>query len=139
MSEEALIRELLRRFSDAVKRRDPSAIMECYVHSESLHIFDAAPPIQIDGWTSYKSIWSSTFSEFPGPASVCITELQLAVGTNLAYAHSIQVGSLTRRDGTVRSATFRVTDVFQKADGKWLIAHEHVSVPADPESGRACF
>jgi ketosteroid isomerase-like protein len=32
---------------------------------------------------------------------------------------------------------FRVTDVLRKAKGKWLIVHEHVSVPVDLATGKA--
>jgi ketosteroid isomerase-like protein len=30
----------------------------------------------------------------------------------------------------------RVTDVYRKTDGKWLIVQEHVSVPIDFSSGK---
>jgi len=32
-----------------------------------------------------------------------------------------------------------MTLCFKKIDGNWLIAHEHVSVPADLASGRAAL
>jgi len=32
--------------------------------------------------------------------------------------------------------TVRVTDVYRKIDGKWLIVHEHVSVPVDIKTGQ---
>ena len=36
--------------------------------------------------------------------------------------------TMTSKDGKVKSAEMRFTDVYQKqADGKWLIANEHVS------------
>jgi ketosteroid isomerase-like protein len=31
----------------------------------------------------------------------------------------------------------RWTACFRKIDGNWLIVHDQVSVPVDPESGRA--
>jgi ketosteroid isomerase-like protein len=31
----------------------------------------------------------------------------------------------------------RWTACYRKANGKWLITHEHVSVPVDMESGKA--
>ncbi len=30
-------------------------------------------------------------------------------------------------------------DVLEKRNGKWLIVHEHISFPVDPESGKADF
>jgi ketosteroid isomerase-like protein len=32
---------------------------------------------------------------------------------------------------------FRLTDVLRKVKGKWLIVHEHVSVPVDVATGKA--
>ena len=34
---------------------------------------------------------------------------------------------------------FRFTDVLRKMNGKWLIVHEHLSFPVDPETGKADF
>ena len=31
----------------------------------------------------------------------------------------------------------RVTDCYRKIDGKWLITHEHVSVPVDLATAKA--
>jgi ketosteroid isomerase-like protein len=32
--------------------------------------------------------------------------------------------------------TVRVTDVYRKINGTWLIVHEHVSVPVDLDTGK---
>jgi quercetin dioxygenase-like cupin family protein len=32
---------------------------------------------------------------------------------------------------------YRYTQILKRADGKWLIWHEHLSVPYDPETGKA--
>jgi ketosteroid isomerase-like protein len=41
------------------------------------------------------------------------------------------------KDGKKVEIAVRVTDGFQKIDGKWLIVHEHVSVPIDLNTGMA--
>jgi hypothetical protein len=41
------------------------------------------------------------------------------------------------KDGNPMDATMRITDVLRKSSGKWLIVHEHVSVPVDLASGKA--
>jgi ketosteroid isomerase-like protein len=33
----------------------------------------------------------------------------------------------------------RATVGYRKTDGRWLVVHEHVSVPIDMESGKALF
>lgn len=41
-----------------------------------------------------------------------------------------------RKDGNAMDVTMRITDVLRKSSGKWLIVHEHVSVPVDLDSGK---
>jgi ketosteroid isomerase-like protein len=50
---------------------------------------------------------------------------------SVAYSHSIQIGKFTGKDGYKMDLVVRVTDVYRKLKGKWLIAQEHVSVPVD--------
>jgi ketosteroid isomerase-like protein len=44
---------------------------------------------------------------------------------------------LTDKDSKRIKFGFRVTDVYRKIGGKWLIIHEHVSVPVDPATAKA--
>jgi ketosteroid isomerase-like protein len=39
--------------------------------------------------------------------------------------------------GLMVDYTVRVTDGFKKINGKWLIAHTHVSFPVDMRTGKA--
>ena len=55
----------------------------------------------------------------------------------LGYGHNIQRLTCSTANGTVQDFTTRVTDGYQKRDGKWLIAHEHISVPVDLATGKA--
>jgi ketosteroid isomerase-like protein len=57
--------------------------------------------------------------------------LEVAVGGDVAFSHSIQSGTLTGKDGKKFPLTVRVTDGYRKVNGQWLITHEHVSVPVD--------
>jgi ketosteroid isomerase-like protein len=41
------------------------------------------------------------------------------------------------KDGNPIDMTLRLTDVLRKIKGKWLIVHEHVSVPVDVATGKA--
>ena len=43
------------------------------------------------------------------------------------------------KDGKPLDLTLRVTDVYKKMNGKWLVVHEHVSWPVDLETGKADF
>jgi ketosteroid isomerase-like protein len=60
-----------------------------------------------------------------------LTDLDVAVGGDVAFSHSIQSGTLTGKDGKKFQMTVRVTDGYKRINGQWLITHEHVSVPVD--------
>lgn len=47
------------------------------------------------------------------------------------YGHNIQRIACTDAKGNKLDLTTCVTDGYRKVKGKWLIAHEHVSVPVD--------
>jgi SnoaL-like domain len=71
-----------------------------------------------------------------GPVTVELTDLDVAADRNLAYSHSIQHVAGTDKQGKKLDLTVRVTDVYKKARGRWLIIHEHVSVPVDLDAGK---
>jgi ketosteroid isomerase-like protein len=56
---------------------------------------------------------------------------------DLAFSHSNQRAVVTDKDGKKADITFRLTDVYRKINGKWLVVHEHVSVPVDVGTGKA--
>ena len=129
--DEAAIKALEDRFIAAFKARDVNAIMANYVPGQSLIVFDATPPRQYTGADAYKKDWEELFAAFPGATDFSLSDLDVTVGGDVAYGHSIQHASLTDKAGKKLELTIRVTDGYKKISGQWLISHEHVSVPVD--------
>jgi uncharacterized protein (TIGR02246 family) len=129
--DQAAIKALEDRFVTAFDARDVNAIMALYTPGDSLIVFDATPPRQYTGWAAYKKDWEAIFAANPGPTSMVLSDLDITVGGDVAYGHSIQVASFTDKSGKTMSSTMRVTDGYRKVNGQWLISHEHVSVPVD--------
>jgi ketosteroid isomerase-like protein len=75
-------------------------------------------------------------SEFKGAPKFEIADLDVFTAGALGYGHSIQHVAGTGAKGQPIDITVRVTDVYRKTNGKWLIEHEHVSVPVDLDSGK---
>ena len=71
------------------------------------------------------------FAAFPGPLDGTLTDLEVTVGGDVGYGHSVQRVIFTDKDGKKLEVTFRVTDGYKKVNGQWLISHEHVSLPVD--------
>ena len=130
------IRALEERFVAAFKAKDVDAIMKVYAPDQTMVVFDVIPPRQYVGAASYRKDWEKFFGSFDGPLTVELTDLDGVADRNLAYSHSIQRVAGTDKQGKKLDLTVRVTDVYKKVRGRWLIIHEHVSVPVDLETGK---
>jgi ketosteroid isomerase-like protein len=111
--------------------------MSFYVPDESLFVFDAAVPRQYVGAKAYRKNYEDFFAAFPGPLESENTDVAVAASGTLAYSRCIDTWRATDKDGKMTTFAFRVTDVYRKTGGKWLIFHEHVSFPVDFASGKA--
>ena len=136
-SDKAAIEALEQRYVKAFNAKDVNAIMENYAPGDQLFVFDAVPPRQYPSWEAYKKDWEGLFAAYPGPLSDAISDLNVNVIGTVAYAHHIEAGFFTRKDGTRVDVVARVSDVFRRIGDKWLIVHEHVSFPVDIDSGKA--
>jgi ketosteroid isomerase-like protein len=134
--DEQEIRALESRFAAAFNAKDLDAIMKFYVPGNDLFVFDVGVPRQHVGWEDYKKDWQDLLAMFSGPIKFEISDLSVASDGKIAYGHSIQHVWGKATDGSTIDMTVRVTDVYRKIDGKWLIVQEHVSVPIDFSSGK---
>jgi ketosteroid isomerase-like protein len=135
--DKAAIEALEQGLIGAFNAKDANAIMKYYVPGTGLFVFDVTPPRQHVGWDDYKKDWEDAFAAYPGPIKISISDLAVTIAGTVAYSHSIQSGQLTRKDGSKTQLVVRVTDVYRKIHGNWLIVQEHVSVPVDLDTGKA--
>jgi len=136
-SDKTAIEALEKRFADALNAKDLDAIMKVYAPARTLFVFDVGPPRQHVGWQDYKADWQQLLASFPGPITFSVSDLSITTAGSVAYGHSIQTLHSTRPNGSKFELVVRVTDVYQKIHGEWLIVQEHVSVPVDLDSGKA--
>ena len=129
--DEQEIRALEDKFVAAVGAKDVDAIMKLYVRGNELFVFDMGVPRQYVGWQAYKKDWQDFLGGFKGPVKFDVHDLSIVSDGKIAYSHSIQHGVGTNPDGSPFEVNARVTDIYRKIDGKWLIVQEHVSVPID--------
>ena len=137
--DEAEIKALEANVAASAQAKDVDAIMKNFVPDQTLIVFDVIPPRQCVGADSFKKNWQGFLDSFNGPVTVENSDLQVFADGKLAYAHYIQRIAGTGKDGKPIDFSFRMTDVLRKIGGKWLIVHEHVSVPVDIASGKADF
>jgi uncharacterized protein (TIGR02246 family) len=132
----AQIKALEARFAAAFNAKDVDAIMRVYESGARLVVFDVVPPRQYVGAAAYRKDWQDFFATLKGPVKFTISDLAIAADRNLAYSHSIQRVVGTDKNGKPIDLTVRLTDVYRKVDGHWLIEHEHVSVPVDLDTDK---
>ena len=75
-------------------------------------------------------------TQLMGPVKFEITDLHVFAAGSLGYGHSIQHVQGTNTKNQPIDLTVRVTDVYRKIKGDWLIVHEHVSVPVDLDTDK---
>jgi uncharacterized protein (TIGR02246 family) len=132
----AEIKALEERFAAAVMAKDLDAIMKVYVPDQTLFVFDVVPPRQYVGAAAYRKDWQEFLDGFNGPITAELTDLDITADDNLAFSHSIQRVAGTDKKGNKVDLTVRVTDVYKKINGNWLVIHEHVSVPVDLDTAK---
>ncbi len=133
----AAIKALEKNFVAGVNAKDVAKIMSNYEHSPNLVVFDVLPPRQYDGWEAYKKDWEGVLAGCSGAPKMEMTDLSIQAGKDFGFGHSIQHLACVQKNGKPMDLTVRVSDGYRKIDGKWLIAHEHVSVPVDLATGKA--
>ena len=131
------VKAVENRFMTAFRAKDVNAIMELCVPDESLIVFDVTPPLQRVGAEAYRKDWEEVFSRFEGPLQAAISDEDVTAGGDVAYVLSIHHVTGTMKGGNKVDYTVRVTDGLKKINGKWLIAHTHVSLPVDMRTGKA--
>ena len=124
------------RVAQGVEARNARTILANYVPGDSLIVFDAIPPREYRGWEAYRKDWQGILDACTAAPTMEITDLKIEAERSLAYSHSIQHFVCAAKGGKLE-LTMRTTDVYRKIGGKWLIVHEHNSVPADLATAKA--
>jgi ketosteroid isomerase-like protein len=138
MSDKSQIEGLERGFIAGWKAKNVNKVMS-YYDKGGLFVFDVGTPRDHPSWASYKKDWSDFFAENPDLGELKLTDLAITVSGDTAWSHSVQGPVTATIGGKKTPLTVRVTDVYHKAGGRWLIVQEHVSVPVDFQSGQADF
>ncbi len=136
MSNRAQIEALEDRFAAAFNAKDVDAIMKVYVPDQTLFVFDVSTPRQYVGAAAYRKDWQDFLATLKGPIKFQLSDLEVSNDGKIGYGHSIQHVTGTDTKGKPVDLTVRVTDVYRKIDGKWLIVEEHVSVPVNFDTGK---
>lgn len=137
MSNNTELHGLIDSWVAANLAKNLDAIIEHY--AEDVLAFDAILQLQFKGRAAYRAHWQMCLQMCAGPTTFEVRELQQEAGGELAFGHFLAYCGGTDAEGKSQGCWLRVSQGYRKQSGRWLIAHEHFSVPFDPESGQALF
>jgi uncharacterized protein (TIGR02246 family) len=134
-ADEDQIRALIDDRVKAVRAKDINGAMSS--SAPDILSFDVVNPLQYAGRDALKKRMQDWFSAFQGPIGHEICDLKITTGDDVAFSHGLNRVIETKTDGEKIEMYWRATVCYCKIDGKWMVTHEHNSVPFDPKSGRA--
>ncbi len=132
---ETHIRQLIEQGVEAIRARDIDKLMPDY--APTIVSFDVVGQLQYIGLEAIRKRMADWFSSFDGLIGFEISDLSVNVTADMAFCHRLNHVNATKKDGGQLDMRWRETACYRKLDSKWLITHQHSSVPFDPESGLA--
>lgn len=133
--DEAEIRNLINRWSRALEAKDLDGLTANYRPDAVL--YDVKPPYKTEGPAAIRQLWQECLPYFPASFQSEHRELKVTVGGDVAFVHGLHhMKPLDPPDHPCGQSWLRVTTGYRKVDGRWFVAHEHVSFPFDCTTGQ---
>ena len=136
-SGDAEIRALVDRWAKAFEAHDIDGIMANYAPGDAVVAYDIAPPLQYKGNESYRKDYQEFLAQYDGPIHVEYRDMRILNSGDVGFVHTLERFTGRLKGGQQSDMWIRYTGGLQKMNGKWLIVHDHVSVPTDFENGKA--
>jgi uncharacterized protein (TIGR02246 family) len=137
-ADKAQIQALEQQLAATIAAKDLNKIMQFYAPGEDLFVFDLIPPRQYVGAAAWRKNFEGFYTTVAaGPMTVELSDLDVMTDGKLGFTHYTSHITSSDKDGKKFEMVMRTTDVLKKIKGKWLIVHEHNSVPVDLATGKA--
>ena len=134
---EAEIRQVYDGWAKAFSAHDLDGIMSFYAPGDAVLSYDIAPPLEYKGNAAYRKDYADFLAMFDGPLTVEFRETHVVAGEDVGFIYTLERITGTMKGGSKMDMWLRATSGLRKINGKWLIVHDHVSVPTDFESGKS--
>ena len=132
---EAEIRALVKARARAVRAGDVDASVADL--SPDVESFDVVGPLRRKGSGDVRGRAEQWFGTFSGPIGFEIRDLRISAGQDVGFAHYLyRVTGAFKAGGGIKMWV-RTTLCCERVDGRWMVTHEHQSVPFDPATGKA--
>jgi NAD(P)H-dependent FMN reductase/ketosteroid isomerase-like protein len=131
---EAAVRGRLDEIVGGLRAKDLEALRKVY--APDVRSFDVEPPLEHAGVDAKLKNWAKVFTFFE-KVDYELRDLNVVVSGDLAVGHGFgRVSGTLHTGAAVDGMWVRVTFVFRKTGGDWMIVHDQASVPFDMATGQ---
>jgi uncharacterized protein (TIGR02246 family) len=133
---EEQIKSLYDQWKSAFEARDLDGIMSVYAPGDEVISYDISPPLQYRGNDAYRKDYEEFLNHYDGPIHVEYRDMRIVSSGDVGFVHALERLTGKLKDGTQSDFWLRATSGVRKIHGKWLIVHDHLSVPIDFATGK---
>jgi ketosteroid isomerase-like protein len=126
-SDNEQIRDLLLRWAETTRKGQLDDVLDN--HAADAVIFDVLPPMKYEGTDAYRKSWGEWQPNTIEMGHFDIHELKITVGQDVAFAHCFILCGGTLESGKQFEDWVRATFCLQKINNRWLVEHQHISMP----------
>jgi len=101
--------------------------------------FDVVPPLRFVGSAALRGRFLQWFDSYEGSISIEVRDLNILASGDIAVAYWLSRAKGTLKNGREVGFWVRATICYQRSNDRWLVTHEHISLPVNFESGSAAI
>lgn len=128
------IRDLVQARVEAVRAKDLDAIAETL--AEDVESFNVLPPHRITGRDVVLEGTRAWFGAYPATIGYEVHDLQVSADGDVGFCAFVYRVTGTLGSGDDVDMWVRATLGCERRDGRWVVTHDHESVPWDPQTGQ---
>lgn len=129
------LRDLVAERVAAVHAKDPELLAAR--QADDVVTFDVLPPLLSHGSASVAEHTQSWFDGYASDIGYEVEELQVTAEGDLGFCSFVYHVTGTLASGDEVDMWVRATLCCRRIDGRWVIVHDHESVPFDAATGKA--
>lgn len=127
-SNEAALSQCIETLAQAIRDKNINELMAHY--APDIVVYDLMPPLEVRSADAYRKNFERWFASMQGPIDYQMHDVRISLSENHAFSHCLSHVTGAREGGRKADYWVRVTTCFHKVNGQWLVAHEHISMPA---------
>ena len=125
------VRECFDKFNEAWKARDLAFVRSYYAHDPDMLLFFERR--QLRGWDKVETLYENMFAHaLAGSVKSTYSNVDAMANGDFAYVAANFHLQVTNPEGEESTDEGRVTVVFERRGGNWVVVHRHTSFQAPP-------